>query len=924
MVSVPESLDQATRLKCPLCDRDFPPSELQTEDAAGEDPQTSPPSLVPVDALSEAPTAETLDGLSERFSGAEADPFAFLAQEKVGQTPGIQIETEDAEVMIEEVTDDATEGDTPEGPAEEAPDEGTDMFAFLNQEEVSEADEIQMETGDEDIMIEDVTDDAAEGETLEGPAEEVPDNGADAFASLKREEVSETDELQMETDDEEIMIEDVTDDVGEGGTPEGPAEEVQEHGADAFGFLGQEEVGETVEVAGEMGDEDRMTEELADEEAGGERLGGPAEEVSEDGTDGFPFPGQDAVGETPEIGPGTGEAEVADAAIMEHVSGVFDETDAARDETEVAEDEGEPQEVLSEEEADDLAGGAEEDNDPLVRSPHDETEFRLSELIITATGEPLGETAAAVIAKNLLSGAAGEEAGAGLGFLEQVQERPAFDFAVGATAEGATAPGTFHFGEAAVGAEGRTTPASVTARPVRKRKQKSILRELIGVVLGGVAGLVLAYYGLNYFGGKPRFNFLKIYLPGVEHTAKYRPDWWPWGQSEDIAEMAAEELEAPGMPGEVPQASRAPEKASTGASDVSSSEPFGGTTPARQPKSEQLEMPEMTPEELPDVGGGLELPPAEVTVGMPGLGLSAEPGAEDEPADAPPTMAEPGLPPADIAVGLPEGMLSEQEPADSMPAEAPLPEPTPDLPPATVGVGVPDIPAQPDLKVAAEPPAPSAPGADLPSANRPEAAAAERTVTAGYPSLANPPTFTAEQLDSALQAAQESIALSPDAAGANGGSPGLVTPDTYQAVCELGEILAFAQDAGGEPESNGPRAAVHDFIRALGQSKDNVRAIAQLTPDHLENSQRKSGGILFAGKVEEVLPGQEDYRATIKLASVETRITLISREPLDLEPQDSLIGLGSLVSEPGGPGADSPESAAGHSHLVWCAAVVKF
>lgn len=60
----------------------------------------------------------------------------------------------------------------------------------------------------------------------------------------------------------------------------------------------------------------------------------------------------------------------------------------------------------------------------------------------------------------------------------------------------------------------------------RRKKHKSLVREIVEYVLGGVAGLLLAYYALNLFGG-PRFDFAKIYLPGVQHTVKHRPAWWP-------------------------------------------------------------------------------------------------------------------------------------------------------------------------------------------------------------------------------------------------------------------------------------------------------------------------------------------------------------------------------------------------------------
>lgn len=59
-----------------------------------------------------------------------------------------------------------------------------------------------------------------------------------------------------------------------------------------------------------------------------------------------------------------------------------------------------------------------------------------------------------------------------------------------------------------------------TTRAARRRGRggPSLLGELIKVVLGGAVGLVLAYYGLVYFGG-PQYNFLDLTLPGLPAPA---------------------------------------------------------------------------------------------------------------------------------------------------------------------------------------------------------------------------------------------------------------------------------------------------------------------------------------------------------------------------------------------------------------------
>lgn len=61
-------------------------------------------------------------------------------------------------------------------------------------------------------------------------------------------------------------------------------------------------------------------------------------------------------------------------------------------------------------------------------------------------------------------------------------------------------------------------PRARSTLTVRTRKQRNPLGQLAGVFGGGVLGLAIGYYLLNYFGG-PQFNFLNIPLPGIPHQA---------------------------------------------------------------------------------------------------------------------------------------------------------------------------------------------------------------------------------------------------------------------------------------------------------------------------------------------------------------------------------------------------------------------
>lgn len=146
----------------------------------------------------------------------------------------------------------------------------------------------------------------------------------------------------------------------------------------------------------------------------------------------------------------------------------------------------------------------------LVRLPDDERWIPLSELIVKTTGEAIGPAAARWMTRLYLKS------------LEKVGDAPAVgEFLPEGALPEAEAPR-----EALVFPRFETAPGEADYRErVRKgRPSKSLLRELVGIVLGGVCGLLIAYYALNYFGGK-RYDFANIPLPGIPHTYHHLPSW---------------------------------------------------------------------------------------------------------------------------------------------------------------------------------------------------------------------------------------------------------------------------------------------------------------------------------------------------------------------------------------------------------------
>lgn len=186
-----------------------------------------------------------------------------------------------------------------------------------------------------------------------------------------------------------------------------------------------------------------------------------------------------------------------------------------------------------------------------VRCPCCRDSFALEDLLLAETDEPLGpEAASAILAdgstrqsqdgKDHLQFRFGDATDSDDDHsefrLQAMEERPS--------------SGAFEF-TAAAGADSDRKENS-EPRPARRRRRESGgMKDMLGAVFGGAAGLLITYYLLNLIGG-PRFDMLNVYLPGVTHTAVHRPGWLGGPPEEefdsgigDALGMAEEQPEAP-------------------------------------------------------------------------------------------------------------------------------------------------------------------------------------------------------------------------------------------------------------------------------------------------------------------------------------------------------------------------------------------
>jgi len=231
-----------------------------------------------------------------------------------------------------------------------------------------------------------------------------------------------------------------------------------------------------------------------------------------------------------------------------------------------------------------------------VRCPHCQAEYPLRQVVVVTTGAELGPAMAAAVSRYLLSGEGTSSEAPALDVWAKADGVPQIDLGEDARSQAVSDhAGAFDFAREDAQAEaGPTGPAGL--RP-RRRNQKSVARELAGWVFGGVAGLVIAYYLLNFIRGEAG-NFLKIPLPGVSHSYQYSPDWFPgWMQaaaeseeeaSKEIADLSevfepalSEEAKAPAQP--------TPTLRPSGSGDNPSSDgPYsglGGAAPAIPPRA---------------------------------------------------------------------------------------------------------------------------------------------------------------------------------------------------------------------------------------------------------------------------------------------------------------------------------------------------
>ena len=231
---------------------------------------------------------------------------------------------------------------------------------------------------------------------------------------------------------------------------------------------------------------------------------------------------------------------------------------------------------------------AAEDEIVRVRCPVCEAEHGLDRVIVVSTGAELGPAVARAVARAVLPGQTAPSDGPALDVWAKADGVPQIDLGAEAEVQAVTADaGAFDFAREESEAEEESAGVA-GARPRRKRKKKSVLRMLVVNVFSGLAGLVIAYYILCWYRGEAG-NFLHIPLPGVPHTYKYSPSWFPgWlkpdPEAEDVSSDEFADFEWPDIPAP-PDVNQADEKP-TSAPDQRESADLAASSTGSSPGAE--------------------------------------------------------------------------------------------------------------------------------------------------------------------------------------------------------------------------------------------------------------------------------------------------------------------------------------------------
>jgi len=181
-----------------------------------------------------------------------------------------------------------------------------------------------------------------------------------------------------------------------------------------------------------------------------------------------------------------------------------------------------------------------------------------------------------------------------------------------------------------------------------------------------------------------------------------------------------------------------------------------------------------------------------------------------------------------------------------------------------------------------------------PSAESPEVADAEKappkkkTSRDGYVGLADPPSYTSDDLGQALKAADASL---KDAEGA-------ISEEVYGKLCRLAEVATFVEGGKGGRQLGARRSAIRTLLERIGETPANLDKIGFQAGALCVNRDRQESGVVLAGKVLTTVSEGKAHGAHVQLTASGRTITVASKRPLGAAADDVVLILGRIVDDP--------------------------
>lgn len=456
-----------------------------------------------------------------------------------------------------------------------------------------------------------------------------------------------------------------------------------------------------------------------------------------------------------------------------------------------------------------------------------------------------------------------------------------------------------------------------------KRSLVGALVAMLAVIIGGATLVGGTYYALIFF--MPERDFLNVAskLPSWARPAKKSaapllaggpgalPPAPPMNMQPPAGAQPPLDASAPGMPANP----ATPDQGNPAGAPPAAMQAEAGPGPADN--AAPLGKPAKSPTELEELPGEKPTNPAT------DLDLLGIPKPKGKPANMPAEEEDPLAPakpkqPVDDGFGTPPGekMAKPAAPAEEPPGE----EKKPAEAPAAKVPGEELLPGEAPAK-----PAPAMKddlGLDQP-AKKPEAAAPAEPAEPAAPPVTpiNAPVYSLADYDQAMTDVIASVETMDQADTLTPDLLKKARAQYFRRFYRLGEVATFAADDPAAPALGDKVAETTALLRKVGRDPDKLGLIGRAAIKWLAYPNRgEHAGIMVAGSVADIAQMGKLYATNIVIPGVEAPLTVYSGTKPKVAEGDRVILLGSVIDDPKG---SLPDYDGAETPVVWNGLTVK-